>query len=122
MHADDQPLEPLLLGTGIPLIVPANIGEGAGPIRLDVLCVQTPEMKRPVLVARHPNDIQDFEREYTIESIATVFVGQAQKHGIIAHTPRTLADLHVMLSVAEARPRYELLISTRRSGEKTRNS
>ena len=100
LHADDQPLEPLLLGTGIPLIVPANIGEGAGPIRLDVLCVQTPEMKRPVLVARHPKDIQNFEREYTIEFVATVLVGKEQKHGIVARTPRTLADLCDLLSVA----------------------
>ena len=101
LHADDQPLEPLLLGTGIPLIVPANIGEGAGPIRLDMLCVQTPEMKRPVMVARHPEDIGDIEQEYVVHSMATVFVGQAQEHGIIAHTPLTLADLRDLLSVAE---------------------
>lgn len=100
LHADDQPLEPLLLGTGIPLVVPANIGESIGPIRLDMLCIQTSEMKRPVLVARHPKDIQDFEREYIIESVATVFVGKEQEHGIIARTPRTLADLRDLLLTA----------------------
>ena len=101
LHADDQPLEPLLLGTGIPLIVPANIGGKAGPSRLDVVCVQTPEMKRPVLIARHPNDIQNFEREYTIKYVATVLAGEAQKHGIISHMPRTLADLHKLLLTAK---------------------
>ena len=101
VHADEQPLEPLLLGTGIPLIVPANIGVGSEPARLDVICIQMPEMKRPVLVARHPKDIQGFEREHTIESVGTVLVGKEQEHGIIARTPLTLADLHDLLSAAD---------------------
>ena len=101
LHADDQPLEPLLLGTSIPLIVPANFGEENGPVRLDVIHVQTPEMKRPVLVARHPEDIEDLGQEHVVHSVATVFVGQAQEHGIIAHTPLTLADLRDLLSAAE---------------------
>lgn len=100
LHAGDQPLEPLLLGTGIPFIVPANLGEGAEPISLDVICIKTPEMERPVLVARHPEDIQNFEREYTIESVATVLFGKEQEHGIIARTPHTLADLSDLLSSA----------------------
>ncbi len=100
LHGDDQPLEPLLLGTGVPLILPTEIREGARPIRLDVLVVKTPEMERPVLVARDPEDIQDFERAYAIESIATVLVGTAQQHGIIARTPRTLAQLHDLLTPA----------------------
>ena len=100
LHTDDQPLEPLLLGTGIPLIVPASFGEENGPVRLDVIHIQTPEVKRPVLVARHPRDIQNFEREYTIKSVATVLVGKEQKHGIISRTPRTLADLRDLLSAA----------------------
>ena len=100
LHGDDQPLEPLLLGTGVPLILPTEIREGARPIRLDVLVVKTPEMQRPVLVARDPIDIQDFERQYAIESIATVLVGTEQQHGIIARTPRTLAQLHDFLAPA----------------------
>ena len=101
LHTDDQPLEPLLLGTGISLIVPANFGEENGPVRLDVIHIQTPEMKRPVLVARRPEDIEDIGQEHVIYSVATVLVGKEQKHGIISRTPRTLADLRDLLSAAE---------------------
>ena len=101
LHADDQPLEPLLLGTGIPLILPSNLWVEDVPIRLDVIGVKMPDMEGPVLMARRPEDMEDFGREKVVQSVATVLVGQAQKHGIISHTPRTLSDLHVLLSSAE---------------------
>ena len=101
LHADDQPLEPLLLGTGIRLIVPANLEMGDGVVRLDVICVQTSDMTRPVLLACHPENDQNFELDHTIESVATVLVGEAQEHGIISRTPRTLADLCNLLLAAK---------------------
>ena len=102
LHADDQPLEPLLLGTGVRLIVPANLEAGDGAVRLNVIRIQTSDMKQPVLVACHPEDGQNFEWDgHTIESVATVLIGKPQEHGIISHTPRTLADLRDLLAVAQ---------------------
>ena len=103
LHADDQPLEPLMLSTGIPLIVPANLEVGDGAVCLNVIRIQTSDIKKPVLVAFHPEDIQNFERPpaIEIEYVAVILVGEAQKHGIISHTPRTLADLHDLLAAAQ---------------------
>ena len=95
LHADDQPLEPLMLSTGIPLILPANLEAGDESVLLDVIS------NRSVFVACHPEDIQNFERPPAIEYVAVTLVGEAQKHGIISHTPRTLADLHDLLSAAK---------------------
>ena len=97
LHADDQPLEPLILGTGIRLILPADLDEDDGPLRLDVFCVETNGTTWPVLVARRPEQAQDLGPESRLQSVATVLVGEPQEHGIIAHTPSTLADLNELL-------------------------
>lgn len=104
LHADDQPLEPLILSTGIPLILPANLEVEDESVLLDVISIQS------VLVAYHPEDIQKLEPPPTIEYVAVYLVGEAQKHGIISHTPRTLADLHNLLSSAKIDP-VEKLVS-----------
>ncbi|MDE2823360.1 MAG: ThiF family adenylyltransferase [Chloroflexota bacterium] len=96
LHADDQPLEPLILGTGKRLIVPADLGDEDGPVRLDVFG-SDPDEAWPVLLAVRPEQAQDLGPRSTLQAVATVVVGEAQEHGIIAHTPSTLADLHELL-------------------------
>lgn len=101
LHGNDQPLEPLLLGTGFPLIVPGNLWVGEGPTRLDVIRIQTPEMGRPVLVAHRPEDLQGPSQEHGVHFLATVLVGKPQEHGVVRRTPRTLGDLRALLSTAK---------------------
>ena len=97
LHAEDQPLEPLILGTGTRLILPADLDEDDGPVRLDVFCMETDGTAWPVLIARRPDQAQDLGPHSRLQSVATVLVGEPQEHGIIAHTPSTLADLHELL-------------------------
>ena len=99
LHSDDQPLEPLILVTGKRLIVPADLGDEDGPFRLDVFGVD-PDGTWPVLVAVRPEQAQDVGPRSTLLAVATVLVGKSQEHGIIAHTPSTLADLHELLLLA----------------------
>ena len=99
LHADDQPLEPLILGTGVRLILPADLDDGR-PVRLDVFGIETNDAPWPVLMARRPGQDQDLGHFSKLQSLAAVFVGEPQEHGIIAHTPSTLADLRDLLMPA----------------------
>jgi hypothetical protein len=100
LHDRDQSLEPLILGTGLRLILPANLAEIEGPVRLDVAVLKTPEMDRPVFIARHPNDLTDFGAARSLEAVATIVEGAPQAHGIISRTPSTLEDLQNLLKKA----------------------
>ena len=97
LHAEDQPLEPLILGSGIRLILPADLDEHGGTVRLDVFGIHTDEIQWPVLVARRPVADQDVDPLARLQSVATVLVGEAQHHGVMGRTPSTLADLHELL-------------------------
>ena len=48
-------------------------------------------------MARHPGQAQDLGPFSKLQSVAAVLVGEPQEHGIIAHTPSTLADLRDLL-------------------------
>jgi len=92
LHRDDQPLEPLLFGTPYRLVIPADLVkvDGETAEKLDVEFVQTGE-HRGTLIAhksrapRHKGEPPKF--------IASMFVADARRHGIIRNAPRNLEEL-----------------------------
>jgi hypothetical protein len=92
LHRDDQPLEPLLFGTPYRLVIPADLVKvgGESAEKLDIEFVQTAE-HRGTLIAhksrshRHKGEPPKF--------IASMFVADARRHGVIRHSPRNLEEL-----------------------------
>jgi hypothetical protein len=92
LHRDDQPLEPLIFGTGYSLVIPIDAVKVRGETaqKLDVELVQTGE-NRGTLIARksqaprQPGEMPKF--------IAAFFVADARQHGVIRRAPRNLDEL-----------------------------
>lgn len=92
LHRDDQPLEPLLFGTPYRLVIPADLVKvGSEPAeKLDVEFVQTGEHCGTLIAhksrtPRHKGEPPKF--------IASMFVADARRHGIIRYAPRNLEEL-----------------------------
>ncbi len=97
LHQADQPLEPLLLGKGCRIILPADLFSELNkdrPVRLAVRAANNTNQCR-TLIATRPSD-QDDHREAP-KFIATLFVTQPQTHGLIRRSPTNLAELHDFL-------------------------
>ncbi|MDQ5823411.1 MAG: Mov34/MPN/PAD-1 family protein [Chloroflexota bacterium] len=107
LHADDQPLEPFLLGTPHYLLLPFDLfevteqeREQEDPSRLYVYsCAPTQQVYWHAYVAqwqpstREPSD--------GLQYVATSFLGASQPHGLIRNRPRTLRELHDFLLTAD---------------------
>ena len=101
LHQEDQPLEPLLLGSGLRIILPAGIyGElgGAEPVRLEFYWASGAEDCR-TLVARRV--ITGAKAGAGTPYVGTTFVAKRQTHGLIRRTPQNLADLQTFLAAGE---------------------
>ena len=102
LHGEDQPLEPLLAGSGFRLVLPADFD------------VSNPNQKpRPFNLFR----VESVEGQFTlravwqapgqkIDSVAAVFRCQPQQHGVINHQPLNLQQLQELclragLNIAE---------------------
>ncbi len=92
LHRDDQPLEPLLIGTPYRLVIPAELVKvGGEPAeKLDIDFVPTGEYRGTLIAhksrsSRHKSELPKF--------IASMFVADSRRHGIIRFAPRNLEDL-----------------------------
>lgn len=95
LHADDQPLEPLLAGSLWQLVVPHDLFLAHGPN--EFLVVGTPidgGNGLKTFIAARPTGQPD---PANIHSVATLVACEPQTHGIITVTPRCLAELHDFL-------------------------
>jgi hypothetical protein len=92
LHRDDQPLEPLLFGTAYRLVISADSVKVGGEAaeKLDVDIVPTGE-NRGTLIARKPDSPR--QKGNPQQFIASMFVADAQQHGVIRHAPRNLEEL-----------------------------
>ena len=91
LHAADQPLEPLMFGTGW-IILPNVFREGEdGSFSLAPRGVIH---GRPVLVAVPPNEIKASERPWVVAT----FRAQPRVHGVIHRAPRNLRELNDLLA------------------------
>jgi hypothetical protein len=100
LHADDQPLEPLLVGSPIPLVLPSDLF-GGGDETPELLVVRGAghEGQVQALIARHQSD--GFRDGLGLSYAAVSLVGEPQEHGVIRTTPTSLRELHGFLEDAE---------------------
>lgn len=107
LHASDQPLEPLLSDVDGTIILPHDLINSAEDAAITGVAAQL----RPLMIVRRPDhdgrivlvatptargDAQP--KDSGTGFVATVFLCRAQAHGIIQHTPRTLKELHDLIS------------------------
>ena len=93
LHRDDQPLEPLLFGCGLQIILPGDLfdaGHGSEAERLDIQGVSFDD-GRGVLVAVRPD--KEKAKETKFEAVALRLVAEPQQHGVISRSPTNLFEL-----------------------------
>lgn len=100
LHADDQPLEPLLLGSLWPLVLPFEqfLKESADdPEPMRIYAVSAGNDRR-VLIA---DQSENAEMPQALQYVATTFHGTSQPHGIIRKQPSTLRELCTFMETTE---------------------
>ena len=100
LHQDDQPLEPLLFGSGYRLILPADLFERRTDddlVRIDVRPAHDGENCR-VLLAERP--AAPTSKAVGMPFVATSFVARERAHGHIRRAPSNLGELHDFVTPA----------------------
>lgn len=96
LHAEDQPLEPLLIGSLGELILPYDFfTKNADSELLSITFVET-RNQREVFIAERLEDVD--ENRSSFKYVAAVFHSSPQPHGIIRSAPANLLELHKYLS------------------------
>lgn len=110
LHAEDQPLEPLLLGSAGNLILPCDLLKETEPELLFVSVVERGEGRRTFVAERVAVFNEDLiPHKY----VACFFQSNSHQHGIIRKAPTTLFELHEFLKdgkmdlLDELRNRFE---------------
>jgi integrative and conjugative element protein (TIGR02256 family) len=99
LHAEDQRLEPLILGVTDSIVLPHELFEsdvGAHAECLAVKIIDESHGCRVLATRRLGGELTDGEWL----AIAAVVVGAPQVHGIIRHKPQTVEELHDLVSAA----------------------
>lgn len=93
LHPDDQPLEPLLVGTaGILIVDPGLLFEGDKAVPISVTGVQYGKLP-PVFFANS----EGTKHASTVDVLGVTLRCNPQPHGIIRWAPQTLHDLQQMM-------------------------
>jgi integrative and conjugative element protein (TIGR02256 family) len=105
LHAQDQPLEPLLSGAAWPLVAPAELlgGEETDsqiPAPLRVRKVLSDAGYLTLFAEIAPSEVDATKPEAQPEFLATTFRADPQAHGVIRRQPRTLRELADLLTPA----------------------
>ena len=100
LHADDQPLEPLLLASGGVMIVPPGLWDTSTDDCIDVVGIASQGVPFAVYQAFQSNKERFDNQENVRRCQAVNLRGEPTTHGVIERTPRTLGDLSDLLSVA----------------------
>jgi Prokaryotic E2 family A/Prokaryotic homologs of the JAB domain len=104
LHAEDQQLEPLLIGSPARLILPSDLFAGGDqdiPERLEISRVNS-GCERFCLIGERPGiNGQPAGKNSAPQFVATIIVGAPQTHGIIRRQPLNLRELHEFLGSAE---------------------
>lgn len=98
LHQDDQPLEPLLFGSGLRIILPADLFSNDDSVEgttLDVYRASQHEGCRTLIAIRPHADRTDQD---ALKFVATTLAAKPQKHGIIRKAPANILELHDFLS------------------------
>lgn len=99
LHKDDQPLEPLIVGSGYQIVVPhdllTKVETGTAKIERLVVRFASNDVTNKVLLATRPK-----EQERGAPFIAVTVRTEPQTHGVIRKSPSTLKELHDFLAAA----------------------
>ena len=95
LHAEDQPLEPLLLGYEGFLVLPHDLFTEAVDSEPLFLSVKDSGNNRRTYIAKRRKD--DNENSKAFEFVAFSFLIEPQTHGLIRSAPTTLFELHEFL-------------------------
>lgn len=95
LHADDQPLEPLLLGSEGFIVLPHDLFANNVDSEPLFLSIKSCENDRNTYIAKRPKDSD--ESSNVFEYVAFSFLTKAQTHGIIRWAPKTILELHKFL-------------------------
>ncbi len=97
LHAPDQPLEPLLLGTsGVLVIPPELLSKDAPQMVLTPIQSSTGRITYVASGQAHRSHGRP-----GVPCVVTVLWGKSQPHGVIQQRPRTIDDLHTFLKTAD---------------------
>jgi hypothetical protein len=99
LHQDDQPLEPLVLDTAIPLILPPDL-LGNPLQKHEFLSVRTLPGPASTLALRAERTGAGHDGGRGPEYVAIALRTRPQPHGVIRHHPDTLDQLHALTSDA----------------------
>jgi hypothetical protein len=100
LHEPDQPLEPFILSSAWPLILPVEFfdaGENLTGVDLDVCGCQVDDERLSLIAFRAGS--RPFPSGIPFVSLA--LEGKPRTHGSVRGRPGTLAELHEMLTAAE---------------------
>lgn len=90
LHAEDQPLEPLLIGSPVTLVLPSDLfDEDEEAPELLIARVVQHEGNVRAIIAGYANGSSQEGLRY----VAAGLVGEPQEHGVIQSTPATLREL-----------------------------
>ena len=95
LHADDQPLEPLLVSSEGALILPSDLFTTSSDSELLFISLKDSGSGRKTYIAKRPKDID--KNSNLLEYVAFSFLTKPQTHGIIRSAPETLFELHKFL-------------------------
>ena len=99
LHADDQPLEPLLWGTEDIIILPSDLFTRDNfSEKLSIPVVRNVN-KRRIFIAERPEFIDADQNP--LQYVATAFQTKCLTHGIISKVPANLYELHQFLECGE---------------------
>ena len=99
LHAEDQPLEPLFVGSLDTLIIPFDLFRKNSVEHSKLAVTRRADRRgRYTLLAQPWGE----RREQGVPSfVATTITSKPVQHGVISATPRTFAELHDFLTIAE---------------------
>ena len=95
LHAEDQPLEPLLLGSKGELILPSDLFTKVIDSELLSITAINSGKGRRTFIAERPKSVDEVQNPF--EYVATVFHCAPQPHGVIRRAPTTLFELQEFL-------------------------
>lgn len=93
LHGEDQPLEPLLFSHGFDLVVPSQFGTIDGLMALPARISLVGGTQGRVIVCSNPNAVD----LGGVHSYVMYIDTPPRAHGVIRHTPRTIADIAALV-------------------------
>ena len=119
LHAEDQRLEPLLLGSEEFLVIPHDLFSKSVDSEPLFLSIEDSGIERKTYIAKRPKDVN--EDSNFLGYVAFSFLIEPQTHGVIRRAPETLFELHKFLENSNADLLSELRNNLKAWKEKNTN-